>query len=102
MNDGLQKGKEARDEGIERVESNNPRFVDYMRDIAMEISIEQGQVSTDDLREHASELGIQPVHQNAWGAVFKSRGWVQVGRKASRWPSNHAREIRVWRYDVAG
>jgi len=57
-----------------------------------------GSVSADDLRRYADKHNDQPGHVNAWGSVFRGAGWRMVGRMKSTIPSNHAREIKVWRW----
>lgn len=91
-------GKEAKTSGLDLVETNNQSFVDHMRLIAKEIVLIKGKVSCDDLRVYARDNDIVPAHPNAWGAIFRGKGWKQVGRKKSKLVSNHAREIRIWTF----
>lgn len=89
-------GKLFRDEGIERVEMNNPEFVSAMRLVALQHAQKHGTVTADDLRAVASERGIEPLHPNAWGSVFNTPALKPVGFTHSKTPSCHARVIRVW------
>ncbi len=84
--------------GLDLVEDHNFSFVDHMRDLAIAISNRDGQVTSDDLRRAATRLGIEPDHQNAWGAIFRGKRWKPMGYVNSTLPSNHARVIRVWRW----
>jgi len=92
-------GLKARDAGIKQVSENGPAFLSWARTRAREIFLEKGQVSADDLRVAARAEGISPHHQNVWGAVFKSREWVAVGRKQSKFATNNARWIMIWAID---
>ena len=91
-------GKAAKDAGLDSVESNNPNFVANMRLVAKEIVLACGRVSCDDLRVYARDNNIVPSHPNAWGAIFRGKGWKQIGRKKSKLVTNHAREIRIWTF----
>ena len=97
----LQAGIRGRDDGIERVIGNNECFATTMRGIARIIARRRGIVTSDDLREIASQYGIQPNHENAWGGIFRGKEWVCAGFIKSKLPSNHARTIRTWRLRVA-
>jgi len=92
-------GLDGKREGLEQVTKNNPDFVTTMRDIAISMSLRWGSVNSDDLRRAALEMSLEPNHPNAWGAVFRGKEWKPIGWKHSRLKSNHARMIRVWRYD---
>lgn len=92
-------GEVLKQAGIDQVSLSNESFLESMRTIAKGISILRGQVSCDDLREAAEKAKLRPHHPNAWGAVLSGKGWVQVGRKVSTHPSNHGREIRVWKWE---
>ncbi len=94
----VEKGEQERDEGIARVGSNADTFVQDMREVAVAISREKGYVTSDDLRRIAADEGLEPHHPNAWGAIFRGKRWECIGRRKSAKVSNHAREIRVWRW----
>lgn len=88
--------------GVE--ESNPPRdedgdFYRSMRDYARQVCRKRGSVSTDDLRAEAERREIAPRSSNSWGQVFNEDGWRPVGRRASVWPSNHGREVKIWRWE---
>ncbi len=85
--------------GLDLVETHNPDFVHLVRGYAKEYSLLNGHVTSDDCRLWANLNNIYPLHPNAWGAVFRGPSWSVVGRTKSRIPSNHAREIKVWRYE---
>ncbi len=92
-------GQQLKTDGQAIVEEHNSLFVDAMRTEAKRISAERGFVSSDDLRLIAQQWGIEPKHQNAWGAIFRGKGWKIVGRRRSTVPGNHAREIKIWQYE---
>jgi hypothetical protein len=89
-------GTLLKERGLDSVESHETTFVEKMRRRAVEIATESGTVTSDDLRSYAKAYGIEPNHQNAWGAIFRGKLWRSVGRKKSTVNSNHSREIRVW------
>lgn len=93
-------GINRKDEGISRVEQNALGFVEIMRGYAIECSDNMGWVTSDELRVYADRHGIRPHHKNAWGAVFRGRNWKVIGRKQSEYPDNHAREIKIWKWEV--
>ena len=94
----LYAGQQAKAEGLRRIEAHHPDFLAEVRAFARQVSARRGWVSIDDLRVEARARGLAPRHPNAWGAVFKESGWQQVGRRASAFPSNHAREVRTWKW----
>jgi hypothetical protein len=87
--------RSLKEQGLDQVEENND-FVAVMRGAAERIAREKGSVSSDDLRRYAIDHKIRPHHQNAWGAIFRGKRWRLVGRKRSKFVSNHAREIKIW------
>lgn len=97
----LPSGIAGRDAGILQVISNNQCFVSTMKGIARLLARRRGVVSSDDLRKMATEYGVRPNHENAWGAIFRGKEWQAVGFIKSKLPSNHARMIRTWRLKEA-
>lgn len=93
---GMSAGEELRDQGLEQASRGNQEFLLWARKQAREIAAQHGRVTTDDLRARAAEAGIEPSHYNAWGAVFRTPEWRQVGWQISRRPVAHARYVRVW------
>lgn len=91
-------GQQLKLKGISRVEGNNQEWLDWIREVAITYSQLHDQVTSDDLRRRADAQGYHPNHPNAWGAVFHGKHWRVVGRCKSKYLSNHAREIKVWRY----
>lgn len=94
----LQEGRALKEDGLESVSANNKAFLALMRAEAIRLSNQRGWVSSDDLRVYASQLNLEPTHQNAWGSLFRGPNWTVVGRRKSAVPGNHAREIRLWAY----
>jgi hypothetical protein len=92
----LQAGRAAQQMGLDLVESNSQVFTETMRGYARMVAKEHGQVTSDDLREYARDIGLYPHHQNAWGAIFRSPMFTPLGFTHSRITSNRARVIRVW------
>ena len=89
-------GNQLKLQGIEQVTYNNQDFVQMMRNYALAHAQKHGTVTADDMRELARARGIEPLHPNAWGAVFSSKDFRGVDYTKSRTPSCHGRAIRVW------
>ena len=94
----LKAGIAAKDAGQDKVQEHGEDFVESMRTYAKVIAVRNGTVTSDDLRKHAAMYGITPHHQNAWGAIFRGFGWKSVGFTRSTLIGNHARTIRVWKF----
>ena len=94
----LMAGLHAKLKGQAQVRAHGQGFLDAIQEVAREFSRTKGSVSADDLRLVAAQRGWIPHDPNVWGAVFTGDGWVKVGRKLSAWPSNNAREIKVWQW----
>ena len=97
----MKTGEQLKLKGIDQVAENNSEWLDCMRTLAIAWAQDFGYVCADDLRPFTNTIPFQPNHPNAWGAVFRGRHWKMIGRRKSRYTSNHAREIKVWRYKEA-
>lgn len=95
----LAQGQRLKREGQETVAAKNELFLARLRDYARKHSKDYGRVTSDDLRVFAVGNELYPTHHNAWGCIFKQKGWVCIGRQPSKLPGNHAREIRVWKWE---
>lgn len=89
-------GKQARDRGITVTILNNADFIATARSIARVLATKP--ISMDDVRKELDRRGIKPKTPNAYGAVFRGKGWVHVGWVKSSLITNHCRDIKVWRY----
>ena len=89
--------RRGRDRGIARVAAKNGTFLETMRGVARMICRQKGSVTADDLREWADRNGIQPSHQNAWGAVFHHSEFEPGEFVVSRQVQGHSNRIRLWR-----
>ncbi|MBI4002763.1 MAG: hypothetical protein HY348_13400 [Nitrospira defluvii] len=94
----LPEGQRRKEAGLNAVETSHEGFLETLRQVAIRISLRDGFVSSDEVRAEADQMGVEPVHQNAWGSLFRGHDWMEVGRKRSTIPGNHHREIRIWRY----
>ncbi|MBT8460328.1 MAG: hypothetical protein KJN60_11715 [Boseongicola sp.] len=92
-------GEELRDEGIARVAAHNEEWLDWIRRVAMDASRLHGSVTSDDLRAWAEFKGRRPDHPNAWGAVFREKGWTRLGYQQSERPEARCRPIGVWKWE---
>lgn len=93
-----QLGLRLKERGLDAVEHTNLKWVDMMRNQAKYLSLALGAVDADDIRDYAKKTGLQPEHPNAYGAVFRGKGWKAIGWVQSRHASNHGRSIRVWKW----
>jgi len=84
-----------RDEGIRLVAENNQQFLDVARSTAKHLARWRGEVTCDDVRKVCT---IEPLHPNAWGALFKTKEWEWTGRyRKSALVQGHGNMQRVWR-----
>ena len=93
----LSLGESLRDDGLDRVEGNNSKWIELAREYAVVFCKRHDTVSADDIRDWAERMNYWPQHSNAFGALFRPKCWLFTGWKQSKHASNHARAIRVWR-----
>ena len=91
-------GAARKAQGLDTIEERDAGFIRAMRQKAMTISRDLGQVTTDDLRLWAASLGLYPRHPNVYGAIFRGPQWQVIGYKPSVLPSNHHRRIAIWKW----
>lgn len=92
-------GAALKQAGLDQVEANNQSFVDIMRAYAKVHVLIHGSVTTDHLRLHAEQIGLQPTHPNCWGSLLRGKHWRVIGRQPTRLEQGHHREIKVYRYE---
>lgn len=92
-------GLQEKQLGLYRVASHNKALVGLARAVAKEICGRVGQVTIDQVRDHPAMAGIEPSSPNFWGCLFLEKGWHCIDRQHSVRRTNHAREIKVWRYE---
>ena len=90
-------GEQAKIYGINLVSFNGEGFVKSMRELARNLLKETDYITIDDLRIISDRYDITPHHQNAWGAIFKTKDFEACGMQKSEIVSNHARRILQWR-----
>ena len=76
-------------------------LLDRARHVAKQIAMlrDSRTVSADDVFKALAEEGITESLGNAAGSLFRGSEWEFTGERIkSRRISNHAREIKVWRY----
>lgn len=87
---------ERRDDGIRQVAENNERFLRVARELAQQIAKHKRGITCDDVR---AVCPLDPLHSNAWGALFKAKGWQWTGEyRRSALIQGHGNLQRVWRY----
>ncbi len=92
-------GMQAKQLGLDLAELHDGAWLESMRAHAKRISAECGMVTTDDLRLYGASYGLYSMSPNSYGAIFRGKGWTMVGRKKSIIPSNHARELKIWKWE---
>ncbi len=84
-----------KEQGIQQVADNNEHFLEVVRNIARSLAEAKYEITCDDVRKLCP---IDPLHPNAWGAVFKTKEWewTQKFRRSSL-VQGHGNLQRVWR-----
>lgn len=93
-------GEALKQAGLDAVEDDAP-FVQTMREIARQISDRSGMVTSDNLRIIADKMGLAPRSDHSWGGIFRGKQWKIIGRCKSALPSNHRRELKIWRWEAS-
>jgi hypothetical protein len=95
----LEEALRRRDEALDRVEEQLPRFLDDARGTALRLAERFGTVTADDVREAFAEQGIPgPSHFNSWGAVFRDDRFEWTGEyRRSANVKGKGNMQRVWR-----
>lgn len=95
---------EARDEAIERVETNaEPEWKTNCLNAIQQVALVKAEFSTDDVWEYLHQNGIEAPHENrAIGALMIKaglKGWITTTDRYvnSLRPACHRRPVRVWR-----
>jgi len=84
-----------RDKGINQVADNNEHFLEVARFHARDQARRRGAITADDVRKVCP---LDPLHPNAYGAIFKSGEWEWTGQyRRSHAVSRHGGMQRVWR-----
>lgn len=94
-------GELFRDEGIERVSSNSGTFISEGLSFISSPSLKPGDYTGEDIRIKLSELGIEPHHCNAWGALIMHavrKGYItNTGRiRKSKLVQAHAHKATIY------
>lgn len=92
----LDRGLELKASGMARAETRALSFVQPLRAAAKAWAVEHGEITADDVRRLAAQLGLVPPNKNCWGPIFSERGWRIVGYSASTTRTNHAHRNPVW------
>ena len=89
----LEAGQAAKEEALERFESESQAWLAQARQIAREVCRRKGTATSDDV---LTATGLpEGLHHNVVGAIFR-RGFVRVGFTQTARPEGHARVIGVW------
>ena len=95
----FQAGQAAKTAGMEVAAANRENSLQEARRIARSIALAgDGTCDADQVGAELRRLGRSQLGPAA-GSLFKSACWEFTGRRVlSRKTSNHARELKVWRY----
>ena len=87
-------GKQIKDAGIAKVESNSSEWVHQARSIALMLAARNGETDSDEVQK----LCPRPphIHPNATGSIFNDKRFKFVGFKPTQRVSGHARTIKLW------
>ena len=95
----LTRGRQYRDHGIAKVGRNNEEFMTRCRQYAIDTCRLHGSVTIEQVRIFATCNALIPNHPNAWGTIFRAKGFKPVGFVQNTLESAHARLVRVWIYE---
>lgn len=95
----LTESEKARNEGISRVTKSNASFIEEAYDFLL--ALPNGEYTGEDIRIIASSHGINPNHNNAWGALIckatRNQILIWTGKMAkSTIKSSHAKKNFVY------
>lgn len=91
MNDIFDPGgsRDGRDDGMGRVEGNNPTFAYQFRHVILRLPL-GWEGTCEDIREHWK--GVKPKHHNAWGSCWGSA--VRAGLLVQLEAQTHMRALK--------
>lgn len=98
-------GAEAARDGIERAQYGllpwNIGLLEEAQCTAIAIAKQKGEVTADDVVAAFNQVGVDlpGTIGNAMGSLFRGRHWRHAGTKSSTRITNHARLMRVWRWE---
>ena len=85
-------------QGIRQVAEKHKEVLEVARNIARSLAISKYEITSDDVRR---ECKLQPLHPNAWGAVFRDPAVKWTGKfSKSHIVSRHAGLQRIWRLRI--
>ena len=91
-------GQAMKEAGMKLAVTNKRETLERARITAMVFALKNGKVTADDLGS-TLRIALGP----ATGSVFKTADFEFTGyRITSKRPSNHARELKVWRLTTTG
>lgn len=97
----LELGLLLKTRGMVSAEMNGSDWLtEILRPIARMLAAEKQsrELCADDVTSYLLSHDIEVPKGPFWGSLFKTKDWVFTGkRKQSALPSNHGRELKVWR-----
>jgi len=92
----LLEGLTRQEEGREHVKLAHGVWIQEMRQVAFNIYLTQGFVTTDDIHRYAEVEGLHPEKNTAFTGIFRGSEWKDIGFMQSALKTNHGRLIRKW------
>jgi hypothetical protein len=90
-------GERQKRTGMGRAADVQYELLQIAREIAVEVAVKRGEVTTDDVGRELKRRGLPDCLGHAAGSIFKTKEFVWSGRfKKSARISNHSRLLRVW------
>lgn len=91
---------DLRDAALDRLEGKYPTFVEAARAVAVNVCLQKGYVTADDVR---ARIEIPPdVNHNVMGTLFRCSLFEDAGLHISEQPQGHGNRIRRWRLRDGG
>ena len=94
-------GLNAKREGMARAADGQPALLDIAREIAVELALgdPHQETNADQVGIRMMNLGYPRSIGPAAGSIFRGSEWEFTGRrKLSSRITNHARELKIWRF----
>lgn len=89
-------GKRRRDHGIAAVKAANGQAIALIREYLKNLS---RPVHVDDARRYVNFIGLRLTSGNAYGCIFRERGWRQTGEwRASEFIENRGHRSPMWEW----
>ena len=94
----MAKSIREKDRVLDHMSMAHKEWLEIARGVAVDIMLEKGDATADDVRFVMYAAKMFPRHHNAWGAVFRDKRFVWTGEyRRSAVPDHKGNMQRVWR-----